>query len=107
MSSGWMPVSLVGKHTRGGQWVQLTDQIMFHNNRRVVALEFGRDRSLEFDVEDDARLMEEVAESLLKVLGDVRLAAKAAEKAALVAQAAMEAAEKVAAAAELAAGAAA
>lgn len=77
MSSGWMPVSLVGKHTRGGQWVQLTDQITFHNNRRVVALEFGRDRSLEFDVEDDARLMEEVAEALLKVLGDIRLAAKA------------------------------
>lgn len=78
MSSGWMPVSLVGKHTRGGQWVQMTDQITFHNNRRVIAIEFGRDRSLEFDVEDDARLMEEIAEALLKVLGDVRLAAKAA-----------------------------
>jgi hypothetical protein len=81
MSSGWMPQALVGKHTRGGQWVQITDQITFHNNRRVVALEFGRDRSLEFDVEDDAKLMEEIAEALLKVLGDVRLARKAAEKA--------------------------
>jgi hypothetical protein len=77
-----MPQALVGKHTRGGQWVQITDQITFHNNRRVVALEFGRDRSLEFDVEDDAKLMEEIAEALLKVLGDVRLARKAAEKAA-------------------------
>lgn len=89
MSSGWMPESLVGKHTRGGQWVQVTDQITFHNNRRVVSIEFGRDRSLELDVEDDARLMEEIAEALLKVLGDVRLAKVAAEKeAALAADAA-------------------
>lgn len=81
-----MPQSLVGKHTRGGQWVQITDQITFHNNRRVVALEFGRDRSLEFDVEDDARLMEEIAEALLKVLGDVRLAKIADAKAAALAE---------------------
>jgi hypothetical protein len=82
MSSGWMPESLVGKHTRGGQWVQVTDQITFHNNRRVVSIEFGRDRSLEFDVEDDAKLMEEIAEALLKVLSDVMLAKKALEVAA-------------------------
>jgi hypothetical protein len=73
-----MPEQLVGAHTRGGQWVEVSDAVTFHNDRRVIALTVGRGTTLELDVEDDMVLIEHLAEALLKVLGDVALAAKAA-----------------------------
>jgi len=66
-----MPVSRSASTPGAANGFSSPTRSTFHNNRRVVALEFGRDRSLELDVEDDARLMEEIAEALLKVLGDV------------------------------------
>jgi hypothetical protein len=74
----WMPEQLVGAHTRGGQWVEVSDAVTFHNDRRIISLTVGRGTSLELDVEDDKVLIEHIAEALLKVLGDVVLAAKAA-----------------------------
>jgi hypothetical protein len=75
-----MPEQLVGSHTRGGQWVEVGDAVTFHNNRRVIAVTIGRGVSLELDVTDDAVLIERIAEALLKVLGDVKRAAKDLER---------------------------
>jgi len=46
------PFTLVGKHTRGGQWVQLTTSY-FHNNRGSCG-RVRRDGRSSSDVEDDA-----------------------------------------------------
>jgi len=87
-----MPKNLVAQHTRGGQWVSVDDQIMFHNDRRVISLTVGRDHSLELDVEDDLVLIEHLAEAFLKVLSDEALVKKAVELAAAKAALELEAA---------------
>lgn len=88
----WMPKQLVNAHTRGGQYVGVDDAITFHNDRQVIAITVGRGITLELDVLDDSVLIEHIAEALLKVLGDARLAHKAAEVAAAKAALAREAA---------------
>ena len=92
MSADWMPKNLVAQHTRGGQWVSVDDQIMFHNDRRVISLTVGRDHSLELDVEDDLVLIEHLAEAFLKVLGDARLVLEMEQLAVAKAALALEAA---------------
>lgn len=77
----WTPKELVAEHaTFAGEYVELFDLELIENGRRVVALTFGR-QTLQLDVERDAVLMEHIAEALLKVLGDVKQAAKELERA--------------------------
>lgn len=78
----WMPVELVAEHaTHGGQYVEVRDQELVHSGRRVITVTTNGN-TLQLDVEWDARLIEHLAEALLKVLSDVKQAAKELERAA-------------------------
>ena len=80
----WTPRDLLpDEHcTFGGQYIELLDQDLEIGGKghREITLSHGRGpgSTLVLDVEYDAKLIEHLAEALLKVLGDVKRAAKAA-----------------------------
>ena len=73
----WSPEVLVKRHTQRGQWVEVTDTTLIEDGRRIITIT----GPIEFDVTRDAALIEDTAEALLKVLGNVKQAAKELERA--------------------------
>ena len=80
-----MPEVLVKHYLHNGQFAEVLDSETVHNGRRVLSIS----GPLELDVERDATAMEEIANSIYKVLNDVRQAKK--ELARIAAKAAINA----------------